>query len=529
MKFRRKSQEPAQSEDDTSSEKRPGRRKRPHRGWLQRFTIVGGILSSLALAATATAFGYFYRKAEKIPRVELSSVLEAPETSGEPQNYLVVGIDNADRLDPDDPVRRKRGSEFLSDTIMVLRIDPAKQKAMLLSLPRDLWVPYGTTGDHARINVAISRGNGRPDVLIGVLKDYFGIPIHHYVQVDLAGFRELVAAIDGVPIYFPYPARDQHSGLNVLQTGCVTLDPVQALGYARSRYYDELKDGKWVRDTRSDLGRIARQQYFIRQALNRAVEKGARNPGTLDRLIDAGLASVTIDDELTTGDIFDLAQRFRSFDPESLETFTVPVTRTFKGAADVVELVEDQAEPILAKFRGDSTPTDQGDGDVTDIAPASVRITVLNGSGNQGQASEAANALTDIGFIVVGRGEEPGFGIEQTQIRYTEGNKEAAQLVSRWLVSDAELQEVPADTPGVADGVVVVTGQNWAGVRSEPTTALSPGDSSSTTDDADDADGTSGTSSTTTSSATSTTLDDDFTTPTSTDETTTTTAPLPEC
>ena len=468
------------------------RARKRRRGWGQRLVIVAGVLSSLSLGLSAAGFAYLYRKAERIPRVELSSVLEETTgEAGEPQNYLIVGIDNADRLDPDDPVRRQRDSNQLSDTIMVLRIDPDEAKAQLLSLPRDLWVPYNDTGDNARINTAIARGNGRPDVLIGVLRDYLGIPIHHYVQLDLLGFRDLVEAIDGVPVYFPYPARDQRSGLSILQTGCVTLDPVQALAYARSRYHDQLVDGEWVRDPRYDLGRIQRQQDFIRRALDRAISKGARNPGTLDRLLDAALASVTIDDELTTGDIFDLARRFREFDPDSLETYTVPVVREFKGAADVVLLVESEAEPILAKFRGDPDGAlgddgdddgdsgDDGDDDETtgasaDMVPASVRLTVRNGSGINGQAMLAAGQLTDAGFIVVGRGEEPGFGIERTVVRYPEGSRAAAELVVRWLEGGAELEEIPAGSAGADQGVVVVTGSDWAGVATEPAPPLPP-------------------------------------------------------
>lgn len=476
--------------DGAGGRSRHGRRRR---GWAQRLVIFGGVVSSLSLALSAAGFGYLYRKAERIPRVELSSVLEeAPGESGEPQNYLIVGIDNADRLDPDDPVRRARDSNQLSDTIMVLRIDPDERKAQLLSLPRDLWVPYNDTGDNARINTAISRGNGRPDVLIGVLRDYLGIPIHHYVQLDLLGFRDLVEAIDGVPVYFPYPARDQRSGLSILETGCVTLDPVQALAYARSRYHDQLVDGEWVRDPRYDLGRIQRQQDFIRRALDRAVSKGARNPGTLDKLLDAGLASVTIDDEVTTGDIFDLAQRFREFDPDSLETYTVPVVREFKGAADVVLLVESEAEPILSRFRGDptgdalgdgddeGTGSDGGDGDdattgaSADMVPASVRLTVLNGSGANGQAMLAAGQLTEAGFIVVGRGEESGFGVERTVVRYPEGSRAAAELVSRWLEGGADLEEIPAGSAGADQGVVVVTGTDWAGVAAEPAPPMPP-------------------------------------------------------
>jgi LCP family protein required for cell wall assembly len=509
-----------------------GRPRKRRRGWAQRLVLLGGVVSSVGLAASAAGFGYVQRKAERIPRVELSSVLEeAPGESGEPQNYLIVGIDNADRLDPDDPVRRQRDSNQLSDTIMVLRIDPDERKAQLLSLPRDLWVPYDDAGDNARINTAISRGNGRPDVLIGVLRDYLGIPVHHYLQLDLLGFRDLVTAIDGVPVHFPYPARDQRSGLSILETGCVTLDPVQALAYARSRYHDQLVDGEWVRDPRYDLGRIARQQDFIRRAMDRAVSKGARNPGTLDRLLDAALASVTIDDELTTGDIFDLAQRFREFDPDSLETYTVPVERTFKGAADVVLLLENEAEPILSRFRGDPSgdgglgEDGEGDGDdgttgaSADMVPASVRLNVLNGSGANGQAAIAAEELTGAGFIVVGRGEEPGFGIERTVVRYPEGSRAAAELVARWLEAGADLEEVPAGSGGgVQGGVVVVTGTDWAGVRAEPSPPMPPredgetgdgdrGDSENSGDDGDgdddgDADGDDGGSVTTTTSTT---------------------------
>jgi hypothetical protein len=262
-----------------------------------------------------------------------------------------------------------------------------------------------------------------------------------------------------------------------------------------------------VRDPRYDLGRIQRQQDFIRRALDRAVSKGARNPGTLDRLLDAGLASVTIDDELTTGDIFDLAQRFREFDPDSLETYTVPVVREFKGAADVVLLVENEAEPILSRFRGDATDgalgeddgegtgSESGDGDdattgaSADMVPASVRLTVLNGSGANGQAMLAADQLTEAGFIVVGRGEEPGFGIDRTVVRYPEGSRAAAELVSRWLEGGADLEEIPAGSAGAGQGVVVVTGTDWAGLAAEPAPPMPPQEGEGEGDDPGAGDG----------------------------------------
>jgi LCP family protein required for cell wall assembly len=484
---------------------RPGwgrRRGRPRRSWPQRLVILLGGLSSLALAGSSAGLAYLYRKVERIPRVELSTVLDQVNESGAPRNYLIVGIDDDEGLDPDHPVRAGRDGERNTDTIMVVRVDPASQHATLLSLPRDLWVPY-PDGSHHRINGAMVRNNMQPDLLIGIINDYLGIPIHHYVQVDFAGFYDLVDAIGGVPVYFPLPARDTNSGLAVYETGCVTLDPEMALGYARSRHYEELVEPdadptlnrNWEPDNLNDYGRIARQQDFIRRALERAVNQGARNPGKLDQLLDVGLGSVTIDDDLTPGAIFDLARRFSSFDPDSLENLTVPTVEDQVGEADILRLVESQAEPILARFRDPSAPpgeaTDPGelsdadqDGEdnggtreedgfegEADVPVAAVRVTVLNGSGATGEATETADALAEVGFTILSRRDADEVPQASTSIRYPAGSRDEAETLARWLEVDAELVEVPAEDAAAQAGIELTTGLDWEGVRSEPRSA----------------------------------------------------------
>jgi len=141
-----------------------------------------------------------------------------------------------------------------SDTIMVVRLDPATERAALLSLPRDLYLPISGTRGSARINSAIQGGPAR---LVATITDALDIPIHHYLEVDFQGFRDLVDAVDGVPVYFPDPVRDRRSQLNIPDAGCVTLDPVQALAYARSRAFEVRRDGHWEVDGSGDLGRIS--------------------------------------------------------------------------------------------------------------------------------------------------------------------------------------------------------------------------------------------------------------------------------
>ena len=480
--------------------------RRRGRTWPQRLALAAGCASVVALAASATGLAYIYRKYERLPRVELTGVLADDEgtSAGGPENYLLVGVDNASGLDRDDPVRRGRDDMSRSDTIMILRIDPESRQAALLSLPRDLWVPIAGTDSNQRINTAIERGGAR--LLIRTIDEYLRIPIHHYVQVDFASFQGLVEAVDGVPVYVPRPARDRQTGL-VLPEGCVTLDPDQALAYVRSRHYEERIDGDWVTDPSSDLGRIERQQDFIRRALSRAIDKGARNPRKLDRLINVGLDGITVDDALTANDIFRLGNRFRRFDPEDLVSYSLPVEGDNVGEAQILRVAEDDAEPMLSIFRGESGSPDES-GDENKVLPSSVRLQVLNGSGSPGEASDAQADLTEAGFRVSGTGEATSFDHQRTVVQYPAGQRDAADLVARWLVSGAELEQVDG-----SDGLVLVTGEDWQGVRSEAREATTGTSTTSTTVSATtsslppSSDLTTTTGESTSSSSTSTTLD----------------------
>jgi len=454
-----------------------GARRQRRRTWGQRLTLALGCICALGLGASAAGLGYVYRKYERLPRVELSGVLDEASESGGPENYLVVGIESAANLDPDDPVRIGRAGAGKSDTIMILRIDPRERAAKLLSLPRDLWVPIAGTGHSRKINAAVEIG-GAP-LLIRTIDENFGIDIHHYVQVDFAAFRGLVEAIDGVPIYFPYPARDRGIGLDIRRTGCVTLDPIQALAFVRSRTYEQLIDGEWEVDlSLPDIGRIGRQQAFIRKALTRASERGARNPGTLDRLIDVGLDGITVDQGLTAGDLFDLGRRFRSFDPENLETYSLDaaVTPDMVGDASILRLDEAAAAPIFDLFRAPSRSASAAEGD---IDPASVHLRVLNGTGQSREATDAGAALEAVGFGIDGFGDDPVLGNDRTRVQYPPGQEAAADLVARWLEGGADLEEVQG-----AAGIVLVTGSNWNGVRDTPRVASvpGPGDTTATSD-----------------------------------------------
>src|SRR3954470_17817970 len=233
---------------------------RPNRTWLQRLGIATGVFLTLTCLAAATGVGYLYWVTGQFLRANLA--LDTA-TNKEPRNYLVIGSDSRENVDPNDPnagaiLGPGEPGGKRSDTILLVRIDPIAGTVKMLSFPRDLWIPMADTGQNDRINSAYGRGRA---VLVDTIRKDFGIEINNYIEVDFSGFKGLVSAIGGVPMYFDTPMRDAHTGLDIEQPGCVTLDSDQALAFARSRYL-EFKNsrGRWESDGSSDLGRITRQQ-----------------------------------------------------------------------------------------------------------------------------------------------------------------------------------------------------------------------------------------------------------------------------
>jgi LCP family protein required for cell wall assembly len=427
----------------------------------QRALIAVGALLTFVLLLSAAGASYLNVRFGQIARFDVA--IDQVET-GKPRNYLLVGSDTRDGLDPDDPADAQffddegtftEGSVQRTDTIMILRVDPEAGEAYLVSLPRDLWVPIADTGERNRINAAYSRGR---DVLVDTIRENFDIPIHHYVEVDLVGFRGLVEAVGGVPVYFSEAVRDDYSGLRVDSPGCVNLDGQQALGFARSRFL-EIQDpdtGRWRTDPSGDLGRITRQQEFIRRAISKAVSKGLTNPVTLNELVGVGVEFVGLDPTLSASDIVSLGRRFASFDADSLQTFSVPAEpfRT-AGGASVLDLDEREAERIFNIFRG----LDPGQ-----LTPGLVEVTVLNGIGEQGLAGDVTAALDQIGFTT----GEPGDTVEpetSTTIYHAPGDEAAAVLLARHVSGPVEFG---LDEDLASGEVVLVAGADFTTLHEQP-------------------------------------------------------------
>ena len=319
--------------------------RRPKLRWIALFLALVPLLLVALLVG-----GWFYANSmwNRIERVEVSSALSP--ASGDGTNYLIVGSDSRDAVveqggtDPNVQPNAEAPSGQRSDTMLILRTTP--EGAVTMSIPRDLFVTL-PDGDEGRINGAFNDG---PAALVDTIESNLDIPIHRYVEVDFVTFGSLVDALGGVTLteeMVPCPAFDPASGLNLTEAGPVTVDGQTALAWVRSRHYTEVCDGVERTDPTGDLGRIQRQQAFLRTVL--ADAGASRNPLTLMRIGSSLTEGLRIDDEMTMLEAMRFAWDMGTLDPVPVELPTFPF-RTSGGAA-VLGMDEELAPAALDQFR----------------------------------------------------------------------------------------------------------------------------------------------------------------------------------
>lgn len=316
----------------------------------RRRSRVNGI-TLLVVVAVAGAVGMVRAVDQRATGVrevtEVGAVLSEPSTQVE--NFLLVGSDSREGIDPDDPAIGVIGttgdvSGQRADTIMILRRDRADGSLALMSLPRDLWVAIPDWRSE-RINAAYGRG---PDVLVRTVQQALGVPVHHYLEVDLAGFQGLVGALGGVEFCVDTPVRDVRSGLDLPTSGCHVLSPSQALAYVRSRAYETFQDGRWRKDPTADIGRTERQRAFIAALASAGRASLLANPFNAGSVLDAAVASVGAEPGFNA---LDAAARLRSAATGDLESVALPVSGTSIDGKSVLQLA-DGADALLAWFAG---------------------------------------------------------------------------------------------------------------------------------------------------------------------------------
>ena len=306
--------------------------------------IVLGALT-LAVLAVFAAVGYLWwtnSKIERIPDEELTALVE--EVDG-PRNILVVGTDSRENLPDDFEGKFGNYEGARTDVIMLVHFIPG-ERAQILSLPRDLRVEIPGRGMD-KINAAHAFGG--PDLLVETVIQNLEVNVNNYVEIDFAGFANLVDAIGGIEMEFKRPARDLKSGLEITETGVQTLDGATALAFARSRRYEELRDDGWTKVGNSDIARTRRQQKVMLALFDQATS--ASNALNLPSFASTVADQIMADEGLSVGVLLELGRAAISLDSSDIEAMTLPVELATIDEISFVVTIEPDTNDVLRAFR----------------------------------------------------------------------------------------------------------------------------------------------------------------------------------
>jgi len=289
--------------------------------------FTGISIAVLAISAiSALAFGTVTASINKID--VFSGIDKRPEKKSTAMNYLLVGSDTREGLSKAELKALRVGSVATaagkrSDTMLLVHISKARDKAVMISIPRDTFalIPEHTskTGKlipavHSKINSSFNWG-GAP-LLIQTIEEMTDLKIDHYIEINFAGFARIVDSIGGVEVCTKKNINDPKSHL-VLEAGVHTLNGIESLKYVRTREFDGM----------GDLGRMQRQQAFMSAVLRKATSAGVLlNPVTIASFINSALSAVTTDSELKNSDLIALAKQMKSLSTSSVRTLTVPLS-----------------------------------------------------------------------------------------------------------------------------------------------------------------------------------------------------------
>jgi LCP family protein required for cell wall assembly len=308
------------------------RRFRPRR-------IVAIICALLALVIVVVAGMYFYLGSQLNKKNVLVNYSGRPAASAG-QNWLIAGSDSRQGLTAKQERQLATGHDIgghRSDTVMILHIPANGGPSVLVSLPRDSYVPIPGYGDN-KLNAAFSFGG--PKLLAKTVQNVTGLRIDHYMEIGFGGFVNVVDAVGGVRMCLKTSLYDQASGAR-LKKGCQTLDGDQALAYVRTRH--NFSD--------QDLQRVQDQRLFMRALLTKLT-----SPGVILNPFASIPAALGVANTVTVDQGTSLYQLIKAaFALRHPETTTVPIANSnyATAAGDAVQWNSAEATQLFNDLKND--------------------------------------------------------------------------------------------------------------------------------------------------------------------------------
>ncbi|MCI1665702.1 MAG: LCP family protein [Atopobiaceae bacterium] len=296
-------------------------------------SILYGVLIALAVLVVTGGVALAAWTSSIQSRLNGSNITEGlkstlvDQTATDPYYVLLLGTDG-----------RPGESDYRSDTIILVRIDPSSRKVTMISIPRDTKVTY--EGETCKINATHTYGGA--EGVVNAVNELCGVKISHYVEVSFDGFSSVVDALGGVEVDVPDEVNDSKAGDDVIEPGLQTLNGSQALTFCRSRAYPD-----------GDYTRMRHQRLFM-SALISQVESNV-DPTTLVNVINSAADMVTTD--MSVSDILGMVNSLRGIDSDNdIYSANIPSTTATIGGVSYVIADTDALSQMMDRVNAGEDP-----------------------------------------------------------------------------------------------------------------------------------------------------------------------------
>ncbi|MFF0445480.1 LCP family protein [Streptomyces sp. NPDC004609] len=363
-------------------------------------------LSVVVLGAGAVGHALVTSVDTGVSRVDAFRDIKNRPEGGRGMNLLLVGTDGRDRITKGEKQKYRLGGApcRCTDTIMLVHISGDRDRASVVSLPRDSYaeIPAHTDQNSGKVHkphpvkLNAAYAEGGPSLTVRTVEQMTKVKIDHYLEVDFTSFMKTVDAVGGVKICTTSPVKDKYTGLD-LPAGTHRLNGGQALQYVRSRHVDGA----------SDLGRMQRQQRFLASLIKQASGSGVLlNPVRFREVASTMLGSVRADQDFGTDEMLALGRAMRGFSASSSEFTSVPVASMgeVKGVGSAVKWDRAKADRLFRMIREDKplasvrTKKAAPKARLVDVSPQQIRVQVYNGTRKDGLGRKVDDALRSTGF-----------------------------------------------------------------------------------------------------------------------------------
>lgn len=391
-------------------------------------------------------------------------------------NILLMGVDSNGR-------NTQRFVGTRSDTMIIVGLDPQTKKVGVVSIPRDSRVIVADGHGEDKINAAHAYGG--PDLAVATVQSAFSIPIDRYVVVDVQGLKKLFEILGPIDVLVEkrMSYTDNASGLHIaLDSGLQGLDSGQAEQYVRFRH-----------DAKGDIGRIERQQWFLRQVFQKM-----KDPHMLLKLPDIfQAANQYVITNLTVEEMAQIANFAKDIETTQVETATAPGKAQFINGGsywipdiDACNIVFNrvlnlprqsslQSDRFMGQdvvFAADSTDSAQSTGHSSSLTdPISIGIRYAKGS--ESTANSLATLATSLGYNV------------KSNYRVDAADCQHEQIIENSVHADAETIErlrhrlpslsswpltINLDLKSPVDLTLIISPQSYIEAARLPTKPISP-------------------------------------------------------